>query len=512
MKENAMLAPETGIAIDALEAVNSPRLEMLFRRMRHNSDFPAISAAIAEINRIADSEHGHVTMLADAILQDVALTNKLLRLVNTVPYAQYSTTRIATISRAIVVLGTETIRSAAISLRLFDQLGSRAQSDGLKVEVLRASFAALIARMLCPQVLPANPEEAYLCALFRDLGRLVTQFYLPDDAAAVRHLVEVAKQDETQASLSLLGMSYASIGVAVGQVWHLPRSMLHSMRPPPAGQPPTMSTLDDGLRALASFSAELGRLVETLTGDLRKVAVDALCRRYRECFVLSPTQVERALVDAARMLGDLARLYGIDPARTPMQRLFRHDAALVDEETAEAVDEPPDAESLLAVGLQDIGQALVADTATAEALQIAAEAMFRALRPRHVVIAVREGQPAAMTARIAIGHGAELKRARFRFAVVRGERDLFNVLLLQESDLLVGDAREARLHARLPGWYREHFDAGSFLVMPLRLRQQPIGLIYIDVENVGGLVITPRVFGLLRALRLQVLLALKREA
>lgn len=507
-----MLAPDTGIALDALEAVNSPRLEMLFRRMRHNSDFPAISAAIAEINRIADSDDGHVGMLADAILQDVALTNKLLRLVNTVPYAQFSMTRIATISRAIVVLGTEAVRSAAISLRLFDQLGSRAQSEALKVEVLRASFAALIARALCPQVLPENPEEAYLCALFKDLGRLVTQFYLPDDAAAVRHLVEIARQDEAQASQSLLGLPYAAIGVAVGHVWHLPHSLLHCMRPPPAGLPPVIAGPGDGLRALAGFSAELGRIAETLSGDLRKIAVEALCRRYRECFVLTATQVERALVDAARLLAELARLYGIDPARTPMQRLFRHDSALVDEAAAEAAEEPPDAESLLTVGLQDIGQALLADSATDEALQIAAEAMFRALRPRHVVIAVRERGLAVVGARIAIGHGAEHKRRAFRFALGRSERDLFNVFLQQDADLLVGDAREARLHARLPGWHREVFAAGSFLVMPLRLRQQPVGLIYIDVEDAGGLVITPRVFGLLRALRTQVLLTLRREA
>ena len=63
-------------------------LDFLLRRMRHKSDVPALSDAISTINRIAASEQESVSSLSNTILKDVALTNKLMRLVNSAYYSQ----------------------------------------------------------------------------------------------------------------------------------------------------------------------------------------------------------------------------------------------------------------------------------------------------------------------------------------------------------------------------------------------------------------------------------------
>ena len=76
--------------VDAPDADFSSTLRFLLRRMRSKSDFPAISGIIQEINTIVSSESEGSSKLAQVILQDFSLTNKLLRLVNTVSYAQRS--------------------------------------------------------------------------------------------------------------------------------------------------------------------------------------------------------------------------------------------------------------------------------------------------------------------------------------------------------------------------------------------------------------------------------------
>ena len=73
----------------------------LLRRMRLRSDFPTMSSSITAINQLMASEDTTAARLAAEILKDFALTNKILRLVNSAQYGQYSTTRISTISRAI---------------------------------------------------------------------------------------------------------------------------------------------------------------------------------------------------------------------------------------------------------------------------------------------------------------------------------------------------------------------------------------------------------------------------
>lgn len=61
-------------------------LEFLLRRMKVKSDFPAMSTAINAIQRLAASDKADIQKLSNAILKDFALTNKILRLVNSAYY------------------------------------------------------------------------------------------------------------------------------------------------------------------------------------------------------------------------------------------------------------------------------------------------------------------------------------------------------------------------------------------------------------------------------------------
>ena len=91
-------------------------LEFLIRRMRSKSDFPALSSIISEINMIVASDSASSSKLARTILQDFALTNKLLKLVNTASFGQFGGT-ISTISKAVVYSGPLRQDNNASSLR-----------------------------------------------------------------------------------------------------------------------------------------------------------------------------------------------------------------------------------------------------------------------------------------------------------------------------------------------------------------------------------------------------------
>ena len=508
-------------------AVATPStLEFLLRRMRLRSDFPAMSSAIAAINRMAGSDRGDASSLSEAILKDFALTNKILRLVNSVQYGQFATTRISTISRAIVILGVDTIRSMTISLMLFDQLSDRSQADALGTEFLRASLGALLARELCPMTVHGNIEEAYICALFHRLGRLLTQFYFGEEAEAIRRLMGSEAIDEEAASVRVLGISHQDLGIAVARSWGFPESMIHSMRRMPAGRVPAILAPQDGLRALSAFSVELAGLIETGDADARSAAIEALSRRYRESFVVPRKQIETAIEAAASGLSELARIFNIDLATTVLGR--RINTRLVPAAAAPADDfampasaadgthggdhEPDpdnDAETILAVGIQDISNALVEECVLGDLLRIVTETIFRALKARRVVLCLRDGRSDCMRARIALGTQPEQARAKFQFGL-GGQGDLFNVILSREVDVLISDAGESRLRQRLPAWYVAHFDAPTFLVLPLRIRQSPVAMIYVDHDTAGGLVISARALSMLRSLRNQAVLAIKQ--
>ena len=123
-------------------------LEFLLRRMRHRSDFPAMADSVARIQRMTQSENESLTTLSNEILKDVALTNKLLRLVNTVQFSHAGGGHISTVSRAVALVGFGGIRNLALSLVLLERMENKQHAQRLKEEFLRSLMAGSLAREL----------------------------------------------------------------------------------------------------------------------------------------------------------------------------------------------------------------------------------------------------------------------------------------------------------------------------------------------------------------------------
>ncbi|MDP2878518.1 MAG: protein kinase, partial [Sulfuricella sp.] len=163
-------------------------LDFLLRRMRHKSDFPALSESVSAINRVASSDKESIDKLSNSILKDFALTNKILRLVNTAFYKSYGGGTISTISRAVIILGFDAVRNIAITLILFEHLQNKSHAAHLKDEFIRTLFSGALAKEMAKGSVK-DPEEAFICAMFHNLGRLLAMFYFPEEANAVTKIM-----------------------------------------------------------------------------------------------------------------------------------------------------------------------------------------------------------------------------------------------------------------------------------------------------------------------------------
>lgn len=170
----AWLEPDTGAEAPPTQAGGT--LEYLLRRMRHKSDFPALSQTITTINRVTGSVDENSSALSNTILKDFALTNKLLRWVNTAYFGQFGGT-ISTVSRAVVILGFDRIRGVAMTLMPMEHLQDKTQAAPLKEDVVAGYFSGLLARERAAKANIRDGEEAFICTLFHDLGRLLARFY-----------------------------------------------------------------------------------------------------------------------------------------------------------------------------------------------------------------------------------------------------------------------------------------------------------------------------------------------
>ncbi len=515
-------------------------LEFLLRRMRHRADFPALSEAISSINRLTASESENIAKLSATILKDFALTNKLLRLVNAVHYRATGAGSVSTVSRAIAVLGVNAVRSIAISLLLFEHLPDRQQATALRDEFLRANLAGYLGKRLSPGIV-RDAEEAFICAMFRNLGRLLARFYFPEEASVAARDVQCNDVPEREAVQRALGISYEELGAGIARSWGLPEPIVQSMTRLPPGPLRAPTTHEGRLRTLSAFADEL--YVAMTAGDAAtgQQNTEAVRRRFASALPVSAKELAVVIGDALGELSDFSAIIRVDLKHTPLapllatpapQRLAEAGGARnLDPEftatllgpTAEMPSASPgtrhepvsrhagDAQAILAAGIQDISSTLVEDFALNDVLRIILETIYRALGLRHVLLAVRDPKSGTLVGRLGFGPDAATIAPRFRLPV-GGPADVFNIALTKNVDLLIHDAADPAILPRIPAWYRETIAAPTFLLLPMSIRGVPVALVYADKAVANTIAIAERELALLRTLRNQAVLAIKQSS
>ncbi|PTT19803.1 serine/threonine protein kinase [Acidovorax sp. HMWF029] len=517
-------------------AANNATLDFLLRRMRHKSDFPALSDSVARIQRVANSEDDSISDLTHEILKDVALTNKLLRLVNSVHYAHASRGTISTVSRAVSLVGFNAVRNMALSLVLLDHMQDRQHASQMREEFLRAMMAGTVAAELCGAGQAA--EGAFIGAMFQNLGRMLCEFYFPEEARQVRSLVASGRMEggEESASQQVLGLGFEDLGVGVARVWGLPESLQRCMRKPlgsPTQRPPEQGA--ERMRWAALAANEVAGTL--LLGDPAQTEahLDQVGTRYARTLSLSAESIAEATLRARHKLVALAEALDLRVAPdTPAARLLRlpHPAgtqpvaedALGSHELRASETQPLPAvlesqaggavsvaqvNEVLAAGIQDITNAMVESFQLNDVLRMILETMFRALGFRRMVFCLREAKTDVLTGRFGLGEGSEAA-VRAMKVPLKDQGDLFAAVCLRGADTLINDATEPRMQARLPQWYRTGLNAPSFLLLPLQIKGRPFALIYADQSAVGGIVVGDKALGLLRTLRNQAVMAFRQ--
>lgn len=246
---------EANLATNSTPAADHSTIEFLLRRMQRKKDFPTISSTLADINRLTSSEaNASADQLANVILRDLALTSKLLKLVNSAFYGQ-RTAEITSISHAVVLLGVDTVRMTANSLTLFGHL--RGDSTELKDSMIKAFLSGLIARHLAQRAKLPDVEESFICGMCQNLGENLVIYYFPEEFAEIGELRGQRKLDKAAASRGVLGVSYAELGAAVAQKWSLPQSIVETIKGRPPGPIRKPETAVDQSRDLAVFATHL---------------------------------------------------------------------------------------------------------------------------------------------------------------------------------------------------------------------------------------------------------------
>jgi eukaryotic-like serine/threonine-protein kinase len=525
----------------APEAAEGAALEFLLRRMRHKSDFPAMSDAISRIQRLTNSENESLASLSNEILKDVALTHKLLRLVNTVQFSHAGGGTISTVSRAAALVGFAGIRNLALSLILLERMENKAHAQQLREEFLRSLMAASVARELTQN--SRETEEAFLCAMFHNLGRALTEFYFPEEAVQIRRITRsergagdaaASPVSEMAASSQVLGMSYEQLGIGVARKWGLPETLQRSMRRPEGDPPPKApDNPADRQRWLACAANDVADAILQNEPAAAQPKLRAMGQRYARALGVSSEAFDQATDQARLRLAQMAKAMDIAlPKRSPAQRLLAQPKAAAGADDSLSghelqptqVMEPTmplneqqisreHATETLAAGIQDITNVMVENFKLNEVLRMILETIYRGLGFRRVVFCLRDSRTETLTGRFGLGDGVEAVAPLFKVPLrspAGSHPDLFAAVCQKGVDTLIADASIPKIAERLPGWFLGAPRAASFLLLPMAMKGAPFALIYADKARAGAIDLGEKELALLRTLRNQAVMAFKQ--
>ncbi len=538
------------VAAEAGASGGSGTLEFLLRRMKRKTDFPALSNAVSNIQRVASSDVDSSDSLAQEILKDVALTNKLLRMVNSAHFAQVGGGGVSTVSRAVALVGFAGIRNMALSVVLLDAMQDKGHAQLLKEEFLGSLMAGHLAGELSAS--PRDAEEAFISAMFQNLGRLLTEFYFQEEAQQIRAICKpaaprgsnlVPPPDEAVVSARVLGITFEELGIGVAKHWGLPEGLRNGMQRP-GGEPPARALArgPERLRWTGSVANEVAQALLRCEPAEADVRIGQIADRHAKALGVSPASLRASAARAREKLVQMASAMQIEvAAASPARRLLAPTAATLavapeanslagtelmatrpvtsaDEATTPAKKQRPRDEvaQMLAAGIQDITNSMVDEKVKLnEVLRMVLETMIRALQFRRVIFCLRDPKTETLTGRFGLGDGAKEAAAAFSvpLRVAAGVKpDLFTAVCAKGADTLISDATVAAIAARLPPWHKDKVQAPAFLLLPLALKGATFGLIYADKAEPGGIELDEKELNLLRTLRNQAVMAFRHAS
>ena len=190
-----------------------------------STEIPPLPNAAIRVATLAQDANVSTRAIADAIGCDPALAARILRVANSPLYAPLR--RITSLPMAVGALGHRVIYQIVIASIASEAFRRKERSPLEKVLWEHSVAVALMAREISSALGMRGSEEAFLCGLLHDIGKLLL---IRHDALLYLQLVETDDgRDLLTREEEIYGYTHAQIGALVARHWELPEEIAYAI-------------------------------------------------------------------------------------------------------------------------------------------------------------------------------------------------------------------------------------------------------------------------------------------
>ena len=207
--------------------MNITEFKKSVNRIKSLPTLPQVLYKIIETIEMPDSSASDVM---NTIKNDPSTSAKILKIANSALYGY--TREITDISKAIVVLGFDMIKSIALSVSVFKsfpKINNFTKFDR-ELFLVHSIASAEAAVLIADKIGYTKKDQAFLIGLIHDIGKVVLDYYFSPEYEKVIAKIRVENCLIRDAEIQILNFDHALIGGWLGEQWSFPESILASIK------------------------------------------------------------------------------------------------------------------------------------------------------------------------------------------------------------------------------------------------------------------------------------------
>ncbi len=191
-----------------------------------NSEIASIKQVTSGIINVISDPESTAKDLKDIIELDPPLTSSMLRVANSAYYALQR--KVKSIEQATILIGFDTLKELALSLKVGEIFGSTDSVDGYsRASLWKHSIAVgLLSRMIYRREFREKGEKIYIAGLLHEIGIIVEDQFLHNDFNKVLQKAKAEKKNLLEAEYEILGYNHEELGKAITGHWNFPREII----------------------------------------------------------------------------------------------------------------------------------------------------------------------------------------------------------------------------------------------------------------------------------------------
>ncbi|MHC4661181.1 MAG: HDOD domain-containing protein [Planctomycetota bacterium] len=203
--------------------------ELMRKKIEEIKDLPTLPIVVLRLNELLRLPSTSAQDIGELLQQDPVISARTLRLVNSAYYG--FPRKIASITRAIVILGFQKVRDLALTVSVMDIFKGR--SDALfspESFWLHAITSAIACETVARSVRSPEMKDAFMGGLLHDVGRmLLARNFGVEFAAAVQHM-QKHNVPLVEAERAILNFDHGLIGEWLTEKWRFPPKLVKAIR------------------------------------------------------------------------------------------------------------------------------------------------------------------------------------------------------------------------------------------------------------------------------------------